>query len=158
VHVRVEVDPKPPANETFTNFTYTITFPNKTIYNVSQFPSTAPLVFAPGENVIDVTFDFINTTIDQTSGNLFSTGQLGNYSITFNFLGQQFSNGTYYLPSKTQTSFYISFHTHPPEPTATPISPAPSPSVPEFPTFAAVAGVLAVTAVSVGIFVKRKKK
>ena len=94
VHFRVEIDPAPPtANDSFTNYTFTVTLPDKTTENIVEDAANSTISFAVGGNVID---DYLNLY-----------PEVGAFTLKVDFLGHAFGNGVYYLPSENETSIDI---------------------------------------------------
>ena len=92
VHLRVEIDPLPPTtNDTFTNFTFTVTSLGNHTENIVLNANNSAVAFPLGGNVID---NYFNLT----------GGFVGSFSVKLSFLGQTFAN-TLYLPSENETSF-----------------------------------------------------
>jgi hypothetical protein len=111
VHLRVEIDPLPPtANDTFTNFVFTVTSLGNHTENIVLDANNSAVSFPLGGSVID---DYFNLT----------GGFVGSFTVKLSFLGQTFAN-TIYLPSENETSFTATLqHAFPsPSPTPTPAS------------------------------------
>jgi hypothetical protein len=141
VQVQMRISPTPPTTtDSFTNFALTLKLPDGTNQTIIKDVNGSAILFGNGENMIDRYFNF--------------TSQLGNYTLSFSFLGQTFGNGSYYMPSENQTTFTVNALAPGPTPTPT-ISP--SPSVGEFPAWVA-SPLLAAVAASAAYLGKNKKK
>ncbi len=121
----LEINPGPPtANDEFTNYTLTVTLPDGTTENVSDFAAESPFSLPLGGNIVNDAVNFTRGAINPITNELNFTGEIGAYTLKVDFLGQMFGNGVYYMPSENKTSFDSTVMTpgptQPPTPTSTP--------------------------------------